>query len=324
MMAMKDRVAFTKRFHEIAIELDGAAEQCIPDGDVMYCEIHEELAKDFAALGIGRDELRTVAEKLGQRTIYDRLRSLMPKEYPQEVLDAVTLLEQQIVRAQALNSSNDRGFSAWRNTTIELLTRFLGSGNLHVKSLRDTHFVDLSLVFTAGRNSSNWSQGASLTFRRGIANAIEYVKAGIEQIQTFGITPTEIEAHAKPKSQGGGIHHNYHGPVTIQTQANAADNAIQNISQSTEIKNDLRAVREILSETMEITGKQYAEALKAIEEIASESKKPETKRAWKAMASWVGTLVKITALATDVGAKLGPHMAGIVHYVETGFKHFGE
>jgi hypothetical protein len=116
---------------------------------------------------------------------------------------------------------------------------------------------------------------------------------------------------------GRGVSQTFHGPVTIQSQAIATDNAIQNIGQMGDIGASLKEVARLFQESMELTGRQIQEGLAGIEGLASEVKKPEDRRNSKSILDYGEKVLGIAGKATDLASKLAaytPHIATLVEH----------
>jgi hypothetical protein len=248
---------------------------------------------------------------------------------PRETDDqkAIRLLGQQIDRLASIPEFLDARFAGWIDTSRNLLARFLGptSNTLQMFnriSWSPTTKQTLSSIYGDSIASAEAAKtDAREVFHMARATATALLNSGIELVKEFG-----VYAQPQPTSaatQTGGVHQNFYGNVTIASQAIAADNAIQNVDQSSHVGPDLREIRKLLSESLDITGRQFGDALQAIEKIASETRKPEKGRDWKSMATWGATLLGIVSKASDVALRVGPHMMAVMQYIETGAKHFG-
>jgi hypothetical protein len=240
---------------------------------------------------------------------------------------AIRLLERQIDRLASIPEFLDARFVGWFDTSRNLLAKLLGPTSNTLQMFdRISWSSTTKQTLSANYADSVASVEAAKTHARKIFNvartsATALLNSGIEHVKEFG-----VYAQPQPTSaatQTGGVHQNFYGNVTIQNQAIAADNAIQNVDQSSHVGPDLREIRKLLSESLDITGKQFSEALQAIEKIASETRKPEKGRDWKSMATWATTLANVVSKAIDVGPKIGPHLATVLQYIEAGSKHLG-
>jgi hypothetical protein len=240
---------------------------------------------------------------------------------------AIRLLERQIDRLVSIPEFLDARFVGWFDTSRNLLAKLLGpTSNTLQMFNRISWSPKTKQTLSSNYANSFASVEAAKTDAHSVFNvartaATALLNSGIEHIKEFG-----VYAQPQPTSaatQTGGVHQNFYGNVTIENQAIAADNAIQNVDQSSHVGPDLREIRKLLSESLEITGRQFGDALQAIEKIASETRKPEKGRDWKSMATWGATLVGIVSKASDVAVRVGPHMMAVMQYIETGAKHFG-
>ena len=240
---------------------------------------------------------------------------------------AIRLLEQQIDRLASVPEFLDARFLGWFDTTRNLLTKFLGPTSNTLLMFDRISWTPR----TKQTLSSNYAQSyasaeaaksdAREVFNTARATATALLNSGIELVKEFGVYAQPHPTSAA--TQTGGVHQNFYGNVTIANQAIAADNAIQNVDQSSHVGPDLREIRKLLSESLDITGRQFGDALQAIEKIASETRKPEKGRDWKSMITWAATLANVISKARDVGPKIGPHLATVLQYIEAGSKHLG-
>ncbi len=130
----------------------------------------------------------------------------------------------------------------------------------------------------------------------------------METIRNFGVY---FDEPRKKRTMSGGVQQNFHGPVTIQTQAIATDNAIQSISHIGNEGISLKEIAALLQESMELKGREVQDGLRAVEEIASEIPKAPEKRNWKSVLDSGEKLLSIAGKATDLTTKLAPHLPQI-------------
>ncbi len=329
---MRDRADYIKYFRSLDKALDEHKHKSTRPGDAVYSIIHDQLAEDLAPYGFGKDELRGVAERCGHLSTYERLENLMAKEHSPEVKHAVGLLRKQIDRVNQIGDGSDPVFAEWFATTTDLFRKLRVSDSQKVKMFEHISFYPdenaLRLKYgTVAQMAKVAEPDYRAAYNKGRDVAINLIKGVIEEIETFGIAPAHpsdgSQKSTPTSAQSGGIQQHFYGNVTIQNQALAADNAIQHVDQSSHVGPDLREIRKLLSESLDITGRQFGDALQAIEKIASETRKPAKGRDWKSMATWGATLLEIVSKASDVAVRVGPHMMAVTQFIQTGAKHFG-
>lgn len=145
------------------------------------------------------------------------------------------------------------------------------------------------------------------------------IKGAIEEVRNFGIHYEE--GRSRPSAKRAGFQQNFHGPVKIYSQAIATDNAIQNIGQMGSTGATLKEIAALIDQSLDLTGRQRMEGLKAIEVIASEQQKPETRRDWKSIVDWGDKLLAISDHATDMAARLSSHLPAITALVHEAMRH---
>jgi hypothetical protein len=243
---------------------------------------------------------------------------------------AVTLFEIQLAKMQEVRLLDYKNpqFKSWLNTTLNLFQRFIALNNSHFLEFRDLEFHrqtrSRQLPYSYRGPipaTSALSQADRQAFYDDCALADACIRGAIEEIQTFGVH-TE-KPMQKSRERGGGFQQIFDGPVTIQNQAIATDRAIQKIGQMGDSGVRLRELAALLNESMELTGRERVEGLKAIEDIAKEEQKPEKHRDWKTILLGSRLLITIADKATDVGIKLAPHIPNIHKLIETAMKHLG-
>ena len=202
----------------------------------------------------------------------------LPIEPPEAT--AIRLLEEQLVKLAVVQTLDykDPKFIAWRSTTTDLLQRFLRPDSSHLITFRDIRF----LGYVQARRQPFGYRGAvprapltspldRETFVRGCAIAEECIKGASEEIQNFGVYSEGTRK--TPQRERGNVQQNFHAPVVIHSQAIATDSAIQNIGQMGTIGPSLKEIATLFNESMDLTGRERLDGLKAIEVIASETQK---------------------------------------------------
>jgi hypothetical protein len=239
-----------------------------------------------------------------------------PTEYfvptPLESLDqkAVRLLNEQLKELESVRglSSDDPQFKAWRNTTVSLLKRVLAPTSPHLESFLDIGFETYVYPASPGHEHQRFVDGCR--------TAEASPRAVVKEIENFGI---HVEQHGtKAAAAQGGVHQTFHGPVTIQNQALATDNAIQKIGHVGNATGvSLREIADVFKESEELTQRQVREGLAGIEALAVEVQKPEAKRNWKSVLDCGQVVLAIVDKATDLAHKLAPHTQTIVSLVQS-------
>ena len=323
---MRDRADYIEYFRGLHKALDEHKQKGTRAGDPVFGIIHDQLAEDLAPYGFGKDELRNVAERCGQLSTYERLEHLMPKQGDQEVSNAIRLLQQQLQRLSLIGNHRDPQFTAWQDATTSLLQKFLTPDSPHLRTFSrikyraQTQARRLPYGYRGPIPTAHDVNPADIeAFNRGRDIAMACIKSVIEELHNFGIQ-SKMGAHLPPPQQARGFQQIFKGPVTIQNQAVATDNAIQNIGQMGTTGSDLKQIADLLKQSMELNGREQSEGLHAIEVIASEIKKPESTRDWKSIFDWGEKLTGIASKATDLAVKLAPYMPAVVRFVEEAAK----
>ena len=237
---------------------------------------------------------------------------------------AIRLLNRQLEELQTirtLNSSRNPKFKAWRDTTRGVLERFLGKENHHTSRFAGTYFFTMVIDTNpfAGAPPGYVSPEDMMEFQRGCATAEETLKAAIREIEDFGVyeeQPKPAPAR-KGRSGSGGVNQTFHGPVSIQTLAIAADNAIQKIEHiGDKTGASLKEISDLLQQSEDLTPREVKEGLAHIEAVAVEVQKPEAKRDWKAILERGEAIVSLTNKATDLAAKLAPYTPAIITLID--------
>jgi hypothetical protein len=132
-----------------------------------------------------------------------------------------------------LNDDQHHDFKAWRDTTREVLERYLGKESHHTARFRDTRFHGPSYLRSdypgvSQGPSQREIQEQSQAFQKGCATAIATLQAAIKHVDDFGVYEEPDRAAAKGRSGRGGVHFN--APLNVQNLAIAADSAVQRIS----------------------------------------------------------------------------------------------
>jgi hypothetical protein len=240
----------------------------------------------------------------------------MQKE--QTEFNPINLFSEQQIKLETLRSLHARHpeFIGWRNTTTTLFQKLLPDSP-HFATFSDLRFrgqqqlgvrrLPYSYRGTPPRESTSPEDTAK--FQSDCDIAVACIKGAIDEILAFGVhadTGTGKVPHAR-----GGFQQNFNGPVTIQNQAVATDKAIQNIGQMGDTGASLQEITALLNQSLDLTGRERIEGLKAIEAIVAEMKKPEDVRNWNSVFQWGEKLVTVAGKATDMASKLAPHIPAI-------------
>lgn len=209
---------------------------------------------------------------------------------------AIRLLNEQLKELGSVRglSSDHPQFKAWHNTTVSLLKRFLAPTSPHLESFIDIGFWTHIYPAPPGHEHK--------LFVDGCRTAEASLKAVVKEIENFGV---HAEQHSPKTAAGqGGVHQTFHGPVTIQSQAIATDNAIQKIGNiGSTIGASLKEIADIFRESEELTQRQVKEGLAGIEALAVEVRKPEAKRNWRSVLDCGQVVLAIADKATDLAHK---------------------
>jgi len=235
-------------------------------------------------------------------------------------IKAIRLLNRQLEELQSVRALNwrDPKFRVWHDATMSALQRFLAPGSPHLIRFRDLRFSGSAVVRTAwgGRppDPDYVSPQDHAQFQKSCQTSDESLRAVIREIEDLGIYVEQ----AKPvtPARGRGMSQTFHGPVTIQNQAIATDNAIQRIGQMGDMGVSLQEIARLFQESMDLTRRQVQEGLAGIEGLASEVDKPEDRRNWKSVLESGEKVLGIAGKATDLVSKLAPYTPHILTLVE--------
>jgi len=318
-----ERSEFVQYFRRLDMALDEHERKGTQPGDAVYDVIHDQLAEDLAPYGFGKDELRDVAERCGQLSTYKRLEHVMTRQGQPQEATAIRLFNEQLRKLGGIRclEHKDVTFIAWRDTTTSLFQRFLRPDFSHFSTFRRIKWQGQVSV---GSLTSNYGYGGPRpsgfstpeereAFLRGCAIAEQCIKGAIEEVRNFGIH-VEGDGMKTPKVSSG-VQQTFNGPVIIHSQQIATDNAIQNIVQSGALGPSLKEIAALLDQSMDLTGKEKVDGLKAIEVIASETSKQEPHRNWRSVVDWGEKLMSITEKATDMAIKLGPYLPAVSSFI---------
>jgi hypothetical protein len=253
----------------------------------------------------------------------------VPSESPE--VTAIRLLGEQFAKLTVVKNLDykDAKFIAWRNTTIDLLQRFLRPNSSHLITFAEIRFRGQGQL-QIRRHPFDGYRGPRTKvphptnpadrdiFVRGCEIAEECIKGATDEIRNFGIY---LEGtRNKPQRERSSVQQNFHGPVVIHNQAIATDNAIQNIGQMGTIGPNLTEIATLFKESMDLTGRERLDGLKAIEVIASETHKDETKRDWKSIVDSGDKILSIASKATDMAIKFAPLLPAITTLIHEAMK----
>lgn len=243
-------------------------------------------------------------------------------------LNPVHLLNTQLLKVADLRNldSHHPEFISWHDTVTMLFQRFLTPESPHFVRFTNLRFHEAvfrparRLPFSyRGPTPSGSSLEDKAVFQSDCDIAIGCIKGAIEEIIAFGVhTSTPAQRTLRTKS---GVQQIFNAPVTIGSQAIATDSAIQSIQHVGDAGAGLKEIANLLTQTLDLTGRQKLEGLKAIEDVATEIQKPEQGRNWKFVLDSGEKLLDIAAKATDVGSKLAPYLAPITALIDQAAKH---
>ena len=250
------------------------------------------------------------------------------EESPQQ--KAIRLLTRQLkelgTHICGLNDDQHHDFKAWRDTTREVLERYLGKESHHSTRFRDTRFHGPSYLRSdypgvAQGPSQREIQEQAQAFQKGCATATATLMAAIKHVDDFGVYEEPARATpTKGRGKSGGVHFN--APLNVQNLAIAADSAVQRISHlGNKTGADLKEVADLLQQSQDLTPRQVKQGVADIEALAVEVEKPEEKRNWKAVLDCGQRVLELAGKAVDLGTKLGPHLPSVVALVENA-RHF--
>jgi hypothetical protein len=226
---------------------------------------------------------------------------------------AARLLNDQLKSLEVIRGLryNDPHFDAWRDSTTSLLKRFLPPDSPHLGTFTSISF-SAHLYATSAEHQESYFKGCKA--------AAATIRAVLMEIEEFGVHEQRPKERGAEGPSGPGVQQNFHGPVTIQNQAIATDQAIQNIGHMGDATGtSLREIAEVFKNSGELRQREVKEGLAAIEGMAVEMQKPETKRDWKSVLGYGQTILAIIDKATDLGYKLTPYLSTIsslVHHAK--------
>ncbi len=223
---------------------------------------------------------------------------------------AIRMLNEQLQELEGLRRLNgeDPNFTAWHDTTVSLLRRILRPNSPYL-----ARFIDIGFSSQAYPAPPGYDRRC---FVSGCGPAEATLRAVVREIEHFGVHVGQPAI--TPAVDRGGVHQTFHGPVTIQRQAIATDNAIQKIGHMGDtIGASLREIAEVFRQSEELTPRQAKEGLAGIEALAIEVQKPEAKRNWKSVLDCGQTILTIADKATDLTHKLAPYLPVVVTLVQS-------
>jgi hypothetical protein len=220
-----------------------------------------------------------------------------------------------------LNDDQHHDFKAWRDTTREVLERYLGKESHHTTRFRDTRFHGPSYLRSdypgVPQGPSRREIGEQVqAFQKGCATASATLLAAIKHVDDFGVYEEPAKAvPAKGRGATGGVHFN--APLNVQNLAIAADSAIQKIGSMGDQTNvSLKEIATLLPQSLDLTPRQVQDALKGIEVLGAETQKPAEKRDWKLILTYGQLVMETVGKASDLARKLAPYTPHIVALIE--------
>jgi hypothetical protein len=247
--------------------------------------------------------------------------------------NAVSLFNAQLTKVERVRQLDFRHpeFMNWHDTTLMLFQRFLPPDSPHFSRFRDLRFRESSFVparklpfsYRGPRPGPDTtiSPEDKQRFESACEIAAGCIEGAIDEILSFGVHVDTGTRKAPRRS--GGFQQNFNAPVTIGAQAIATDNAIQNIQHSGGTGVSLQEIAALLNQSLELTGRERIEGLKAIETIATEIHRPEQSRDWNTVLESGEKLVSIAGKATDLASKLAPYVGAITGLIGQATKHLG-
>lgn len=253
----------------------------------------------------------------------------MPKQLGRDEQEAITNLQNQIealaqIRANAEQAHVDSPhFIGWKSHTTDLMRHYISAKSEHLSRFRMLSFRSnvMQLDWPGARYHSGPRRDDIEKFASDADVAVACLQGAIEHIKVFGLKQEEPAAPAKPvrSREARGLTQHFHGPVN---QAVATDNARQRVGHIGPSGNSLDEIVRLLRESEELTPRQVKEAAGVAEQLNAEVQKEKGTRNWKAIAEWGATLLTITEKATDLSAKLGPHLPTIAALIEEAKRYF--
>jgi len=213
----------------------------------------------------------------------------------------ISLFNEQLMKLETVRGLNPKHpeFICWRNTTTTLFQKFLPDsphfttfGYLTFRGQQQLGVRRLSYGYRGPLPRESASPEAAAKFQSDCDIAVACIKGAINEIQAFGIR-ADTGAGKAPRTRGG-FQQNFNGPVTIHNQAVATDKAIQHIGQLGNIGASLQEITALINQSLDLTGRERIEALKTIEALAAEMRKPEGARDWKSVFQYGETLARIS------------------------------
>ncbi|HEY6468101.1 MAG TPA: hypothetical protein VIY69_19030 [Candidatus Acidoferrales bacterium] len=252
---------------------------------------------------------------------------LTSMENREQDLAAIEFLREQLAQLVTVSSLDhtDAKFIAWHNRTSSLFQRFLRPDSPHFITFRDLRFRGSVVIRRLPYNfhgvppQTGITPGDRQQFNRACAIAEGCINGAIEEVRDFGIH-SEQGAIKPTSKRAGGFQQNFHGPVEIHQQTIATDHAVQNIGRIGNTGLPLKEIAALIDQSLDLTGHQRLDALKAIELIATEQQKPLPHRNWKSIVDWGHKLLSICAHASDMATKLAPHLPSITALVHEASK----
>jgi len=240
---------------------------------------------------------------------------------------AVRLLTRQLGQLQTVRGFEVKHpeFKAWRDSTREILERFLGKESHHTTRFRDTRFYGPSYLRSDYPGVRQPPEGyeeriQAQAFKEGCETADASLRAAIKHVEDFGIYEEQAKPGPAKMGRSGGV--SFHAPVTVANLAIASDSAVQEIGHvGDKAGADLKEIAELLNDSQDLTPRQLKQGVSDIEALAVEAKKPEDKRNWKAVLERGQAVLDVAAKAVDLGAKLAPHTATIIALMDQA-KHY--
>lgn len=247
-------------------------------------------------------------------------------------LNPADLLKAQLEKVGSIRRLDFRHpqFMKWHDTTLMLLKRLLSPDSPHLSRFQNLTFrAPLGAVRPLPfryrglrpRPDAGVSPEDKQHFERACEIAAGCISGAVDELVSFGIY---VDTGKRNTGRGDSrFQQHFSGPVTIGTQAIATDNAIQNIQHSGDTGINLREVAALLNQSLDLTGRERVEGLKAIETIAIEMEKPERRRDWSSLLESGEKLALIAEKATDLASKFAPHIPTIATLIKHAANRLG-
>jgi hypothetical protein len=244
------------------------------------------------------------------------------EESPQQ--KAIRLLNRQLGQLQSVRGLNHKSpeFKTWRDSTMEILERYLGKDSHHTERFRNTRFFGAMTItrFGSRPDPPGYVSGEDLNvFRNGCETLDASLKAAIRHVEDFGMHVEEPKPTSTGRGRSGGMSQTIQAATVHLNQAIATDSAIQRIGRvGNKTGVDLKELSNLLQQSLDLSPNQVKQGVADIEALAVEVEKPEEKRNWKSVLDSGQRVMELASKAVDLGAKLGPYLPAVYELVVQG------